>query len=61
MAAAESAAGLAVLQEQGWHVWRGVSGLVYASLPRSSPPGVLRGESITELAARAAGWKAAHK
>lgn len=33
----------------GWHYWRGVSGLYYARRPRSSPPIVLRGETLDEL------------
>jgi hypothetical protein len=32
-----------------WHVWRGVSGLVYARRPRTSPPIVVRGEDATDL------------
>jgi hypothetical protein len=32
-----------------WHVWRGVSGLVYARRPRTSPPIVVRGEDAVDL------------
>ena len=32
-----------------WHVWRGVSGLVYARRPRTSPPIVVRGEDTKDL------------
>jgi hypothetical protein len=32
-----------------WHVWRGVSGLLYGRLLRSSPPLVVRGEDATDL------------
>jgi hypothetical protein len=32
-----------------WHVWRGVSGLVYARRPRTSPPAVVRGKDFMEL------------
>jgi hypothetical protein len=32
-----------------WHVWRGVSGLVYASRRRTSPPVVVRGEDAVDL------------
>jgi hypothetical protein len=32
-----------------WHVWRGVSGLVYARRPRTSPPIVVRGEDPMDL------------
>ena len=32
-----------------WHIWRGVSGLAYARLPRSSPPLVVRAENAAGL------------
>jgi hypothetical protein len=32
-----------------WHVWRGISGLVYARKALSSPPVVLRAESPQDL------------
>jgi hypothetical protein len=32
-----------------WHVWRGVSGLVYARRPRTSPPIVVRGEDPMDV------------
>lgn len=32
-----------------WHVWRGVSGLVYARRPRTSPPVVVRAENVADL------------
>jgi hypothetical protein len=32
-----------------WHVWRGVGGLVYGRLIRSSPPLVVRGEDAVDL------------
>jgi hypothetical protein len=32
-----------------WHVWRGVSGLVYARRPRTSPPVVVRAEDAMDL------------
>jgi hypothetical protein len=32
-----------------WHVWRGVSGLVYARWRNSSPPVVVRGEDAVDL------------
>jgi hypothetical protein len=38
----------------GWVTWRGVAGLCYARLPRSSPPIVLRAASAEELAAKVA-------
>lgn len=39
----------------GWHAWRGVDGrLLYARLPRTSPPVVVRGHNITVLRIRIA-------
>ena len=32
-----------------WHCWRGVSGLLYARLPKSSPPIVIRAEDPVDL------------
>jgi hypothetical protein len=32
-----------------WNVWRGVNHLYYGSLPRQSPPIVVRGESPEDL------------
>lgn len=32
-----------------WHVWRGVSGLLYARRPRTSPPLVVRGKDTVDL------------
>ena len=32
-----------------WHVWQGVSGLLYARRPRTSPPVVVRGEDAVDL------------
>jgi hypothetical protein len=32
-----------------WHCWKGVSGLLYASLRHSSPPVVVRGEDPADL------------
>jgi hypothetical protein len=32
-----------------WHVWRGVSGLLYARRLNSSPPVVVRGEDVVDL------------
>ena len=34
-----------------WHLWRGVGGLLYARLPLSSPPAVVRAEDAAALAA----------
>lgn len=33
----------------GWHVWRGISGLVYARRLNTSPPIVVRGEDAVDL------------
>jgi hypothetical protein len=32
-----------------WHCWRGVSGLLYAGMQRSSPPIVVRAEDPLDL------------
>lgn len=32
-----------------WHVWRGISGLVYARRRDTSPPVVVRGEDAVDL------------
>lgn len=32
-----------------WHVWQGVAGLLYARLPKSSPPKVVRAKNAAEL------------
>ena len=32
-----------------WHVWRGVNGVLYAGLRKSSPPVVVRGEDPVDL------------
>lgn len=37
------------IQYPGWWVWRGVAGLLYARLMRSSPPRVVRAESPEAL------------
>ena len=36
----------------GWHIWRGVSDLMYARLLRSSPPVVVTAPDMVRLAAR---------
>jgi hypothetical protein len=33
-----------------WYAWKGISGLVYARMPGSSPPLVARGEDAQDLA-----------
>jgi hypothetical protein len=32
-----------------WHVWRGVSGILYARRPRTSPPKVVRSKTVAGL------------
>jgi hypothetical protein len=32
-----------------WHVWSGIGGLLYARRMMSSPPRVVRGESVEDL------------
>jgi len=32
-----------------WHVWRGVSGLLYARRPLTSPPAVIRATDVGDL------------
>jgi hypothetical protein len=32
-----------------WHAWTGVTGILYARRPRTSPPRVVRGSSPAEL------------
>jgi len=32
-----------------WHVWRGVSGLLYARRPLTSPPAVVRATGVEDL------------
>ena len=33
----------------GWHAWRGVSGLVYVRRPRSSPPILFKGRHVAPV------------
>ena len=35
-----------------WHCWRGISGLLYATRQRTSPPLTVRDENTTELRAQ---------
>jgi hypothetical protein len=39
-----------------WHAWDGVSGLMYARLPRSSPPVVVRATDAGALAGKIRAW-----
>ena len=32
-----------------WHVWQGISGLLYGRRLRTSPPLVVRGEDVVDL------------
>lgn len=43
-----------------WHCWKGVSGLVYASRGRTSPPAIVRGEDPTDLRDAIKGWEGRH-
>jgi hypothetical protein len=36
----------------GWQAWRGVSGLLYARRPRTSPPVIVRAATADDLAAK---------
>lgn len=36
----------------GWETWVGVGGVLYARLPRSTPPRVVRAATADELAAK---------
>jgi len=40
----------------GWHVWRGISGLVYARKLMSSPPVIMRDHSVDGLASQIRIW-----
>jgi hypothetical protein len=44
-----------------WHAWTGVSGLLYARLPRSSPPVVVRGQDAAELREAIRRWEREHQ
>jgi hypothetical protein len=39
---------------RGWEAWRGVGGILYARLRKSSPPIVVRAATAEELAAKVA-------
>ena len=39
---------------RGWECWVGVSGILYARRPRSTPPIVVRAATAEELAAKVA-------
>jgi hypothetical protein len=43
-----------------WHCWRGISGLLYARRPLTSPPVVLRAEDATDLRDQIRGWEGGH-
>jgi len=45
----------------GWHYWRGVSGLFYARRKLSSPPVVLRAETLDGLRRRVLEYLAARE
>ena len=39
----------ALSRETGWHCWQGVVPVVYARHPKSSPPKVIRAETVDAL------------
>ena len=39
-----------------WHAWTGLAGLLYARLPRSSPPVVVRATDAVGVAAAIRAW-----
>ncbi len=43
-----------------WHVWQGISGLLYARRPLTSPPVVVRGEDAVDLRDQIRGWEGNH-
>lgn len=43
-----------------WHCWEGVSGLLYASRQRCSPPVLVRGENPADLRDSIVRWLADH-
>ena len=43
-----------------WHPWQGVTGLLYARRPKSSPPIVRRDTSLDGLRRQLAAWEADH-
>jgi hypothetical protein len=43
-----------------WHVWKGISGLVYAKRGMTSPPAVVRGEDAMDLRDQIRGWEGNH-
>jgi hypothetical protein len=38
-----------VAADTGWHTWVGVGGILYASLPKASPPRIVRAPSAPAL------------
>ena len=43
-----------------WHMWKGISGLWYASRRGSSPPVVVRGEDLVDLRDEMRRWTGTH-
>ena len=43
-----------------WHMWKGISGLWYASRRGSSPPVVVRGEDLADLRDEIRRWTGTH-
>jgi hypothetical protein len=44
-----------------WHIWKGISGLVYASRRKTSPPAVVRAEDPLDLRDQIRGWEGSHQ
>jgi len=40
-----------------WHTWKGISGLVYASRRKTSPPAVVRAEDPMDLIDQIRRWE----
>jgi hypothetical protein len=43
-----------------WHTWKGISGLVYASRRKTSPPAVVRAEDPLDLLDQIRRWEGNH-
>ena len=56
-----TACGLAALGDERWEAWRGVGGLLYARLRRSSPPVVFRDVTGEGLARQIREWEREHR
>lgn len=50
------AAGVLAPFPPGWRPWCGVTGIIYAREAKSSPPRIVRAETLDQAAARAHEW-----